>query len=178
VLLVVSGTGAAAQEASGRIEGVATIAARLTSPRQRVRVYRDPGGPPVRPAGEHPFSGVVVSLESTPALRGQARGPLRHAMRQRDERFLPHVLAVAAGATVDFPIHADMRGFVPVFDHSFYTVPDADGRFALAGVPAGDYELVLWHERIRPVRIPVRVTAGGVAEVRVALPVIEAPAEP
>ena len=57
-------------------------------------------------------------------------------------------------------IHADMSAVVLVLDNPFFTKPGPDGRFALADVPPGDYVLVAWHERIKPVRQRVKVVAG------------------
>lgn len=58
------------------------------------------------------FSGVVVSLEpfSAPA---PALKPGRARMIQKDKTFVPHVLAVPAGATVDFP------NYDPIFHNAF-----------------------------------------------------------
>jgi plastocyanin len=57
------------------------------------------------------YSGVVVSLsplDSTPNL------PPAHAtIRQKDKTFLPHILAITAGTTVDFP-NED-----PIFHNAF-----------------------------------------------------------
>jgi plastocyanin len=72
-------------------------------------------------------------------------------------------------------IHADMSAYVLVFDHPYFVVPDAEGRFAFEGVPAGEYQLVAWHERIRPFTMPVRVDAGQTATVQVRIPVPDAP---
>jgi plastocyanin len=46
---------------------------------------------------------AVVYLESAPATALEARDPVRGRMDQRNETFLPHVLAVDAGTLVDFP---------------------------------------------------------------------------
>jgi len=42
--------------------------------------------------------------------------------------------------------HVWMNGEVMVVSHPYYAVTDADGRFELTDVPAGQYELVAWHE--------------------------------
>jgi plastocyanin len=56
------------------------------------------------------FSGVVVWLEpaSVPSLK-----PARATMSQKDKTFLPHVLAVTTGTTVDFP------NYDPIFHNAF-----------------------------------------------------------
>jgi plastocyanin len=41
--------------------------------------------------------------------------------------------------------HSAMRAWIFVFDHPFYQVTQTDGRFRLAGMPAGEYELELAH---------------------------------
>jgi plastocyanin len=46
---------------------------------------------------------AVVYLESAPRGAFDAREPVRLRMDQRNETFMPHVLAVATGTTVDFP---------------------------------------------------------------------------
>ena len=215
--------GLAQSAAAGRIEGVASISTRLTNPRQRVRVYAEPGtAPEAPPAAEHPFAGVVIALETTPALRQLTRAPATASMAQRAERFVPHVLAIGAGSAVEFPnqdpiyhnvfslsstrsfdlgryargehksvrfqrsgvvqvfchIHADMSAYILVHDHSFYTMPDSTGRFTLDNVPPGDYYLVAWHERVRPIRVAVRVDAGRTVATRVLIPLTDPPATP
>jgi plastocyanin len=45
----------------------------------------------------------VVYLESAPALAFPDPEPQRATMDQRNETFVPHVLAVTVGTTVDFP---------------------------------------------------------------------------
>ncbi|HYH68191.1 MAG TPA: hypothetical protein VD866_26090 [Urbifossiella sp.] len=39
-------------------------------------------------------------------------------------------------------------GVVRVFEHPYYAVTDADGRFELKNAPAGKYRLVTWHEKV------------------------------
>jgi plastocyanin len=43
-------------------------------------------------------------------------------------------------------IHPWMKGWVRVFDHPYYAVTDADGRFEIKLVPPGNAQLVGWHE--------------------------------
>jgi len=58
------------------------------------------------------FSGVAVWL-STPGKTG-ARAPKRRAlMEQKDKKFIPHVLVIETGTTVDFP------NLDPIFHNAF-----------------------------------------------------------
>jgi len=139
------------------------------------------------------YSGVVLWL--TPA--GSPAPPLtprRVTMAQDNKRFVPHVLAISVGSTVDFPnhdaifhnafsnfsgqpfdvglyppkttqsvtfthagivrvfcnIHATMSAIIAVLSTPWYTVTPADGRFAIANVPPGEYGLNIFHERALP----------------------------
>ena len=59
-------------------------------------------------------------------------------------------------------IHPRMTGYVVVIRTPYYAQAGEDGRFAIAGVPAGSYLLHVWHDRaaIVPGR-PVVVSAAG-----------------
>jgi plastocyanin len=72
-------------------------------------------------------------------------------------------------------IHADMSGVVVVLPNRYYAIPDSAGRYTLRDVPPGDYTMVGWHERTKPVQHRVRVTAGGTAQVNFKLPLGSTP---
>jgi plastocyanin len=155
----------------------------------------------------------VVYLESAPALAFPDPEPQRATMDQRNETFVPHVLAITVGTTVDFPnsdntyhnvfslraprfdlgryaagrsksvrfdrpgivrvfceIHSHMSAFILVFNHRYFAVTAADGRYQIGRVPAGRYTLVAWNEgairESRPVVIP---EDGGAVEADFAL---------
>lgn len=57
-------------------------------------------------------------------------------------------------------IHSDMSAVVLVLDDPHFTTPNESGHFTLADVPPGEYTLVAWHERIRPIQRTIRVVAG------------------
>lgn len=67
-------------------------------------------------------------------------------------------------------IHADMSAVVLVLQNAFFVTPGADGKYSLEGVPPGEYVLVAWHERIKPVKRTVRIAAGQVATVAFDIP--------
>ena len=46
---------------------------------------------------------------------------------------------------VDCVFHSNMRAWIFVFDHPYFMLTQADGRFRLADVPAGKYELEMAH---------------------------------
>jgi hypothetical protein len=43
-------------------------------------------------------------------------------------------------------IHPWMSGYVRIFDHPYYAVTDADGKFEIKNAPVGKYRVVYWHE--------------------------------
>jgi plastocyanin len=204
---------------SGRLEGIARISSRLTASKMRVRVSSEPGdlGPPPPPA-EDPFANIVLYLEDAPALTAATSAPAGlPAMRQHDERFTPHVLAVPAGSTISFPnddpiyhnvfslsrartfdlgrypkgetkslrfdragvvqvfchIHADMSGYILVLPNRYFVTPDSTGRFVLDDIPPGQYLLVAWHDRIKPIVTPLRVTSGQTTTLDLSIPLTE-----
>jgi hypothetical protein len=67
-------------------------------------------------------------------------------------------------------IHSDMRATVYVLRNPFFAVPDSSGRYALPPLPPGEYTLVAWHERIRPIARRVQVRAGATTTVDLAIP--------
>jgi plastocyanin len=207
---------APARRATGRIEGTVEISTSLSSRRPQFRIYAEPGAgmtPPAPPrdpiAAE--LHNVVVYLDGDMGRAGESSPHGRVA--QRDERFVPHVLPVRQGTTVDFPneddfyhnvfslsgkgfdlgrypkgqsrtvtfdragtvqvfchIHSDMSAVVLVLSNPFFATPDDSHHFAIDDVPEGDYTIVGWHERIKPVTRRVHVTAGQTTSVDFNIP--------
>jgi plastocyanin len=67
-------------------------------------------------------------------------------------------------------IHSDMSAIVLVLDNGYFAVPDGDGRYSIPNLPPGEYTLVAWHERIRPIVHPLRLEPGQVARVDFTIP--------
>jgi hypothetical protein len=108
-LLFLSLATAAEAQGTGSVDGSVTLSRALAARRVRFRIYSDPGKgstPPSQPAPElkDEYPNVVVYLERNDALSNAPdRHPQRPTMRQHDERFIPHVLPILRGTTVDFP---------------------------------------------------------------------------
>lgn len=45
-------------------------------------------------------------------------------------------------------VHPWMRAYVSVLRHPFFSVTGEDGRFAISGLPPGEYTLAVWHEKL------------------------------
>ena len=57
-------------------------------------------------------------------------------------------------------IHSDMSAIVLVLANPFFASPDESHRFVIDDVPEGDYTIVGWHERIKPITRRIHVAAG------------------
>jgi plastocyanin len=212
---------APATPATGRIEGSVVLSPALSVRKPRIRLYGDygPGAipPPAKPASNE-FANVVIYLDSVPGAADTTGRAASLTMKQHDETFVPHVLAVVRGSTVEFPnddpvfhnvfslsgartfdlgrypkgtsksvkfdrsgivqvfchIHSDMSAVVLVLDNPFFTTP-ANGHYAIDGVPPGDYRVIAWHERIRPIERRLHVDAGKAVTLDLNIPI---PMEP
>ena len=155
----------------------------------------------------------VVYLESAPRAAFEAADPGHAVMDQRNETFVPHLLAITTGTTVDFPnsdriyhnvfslsktrtfdlgryavgrsqsvrfdrpgivrvfcdIHSHMNAFILVFNHRFFAVTDADGRYHIENIPPGTYNVVAWNEGLASEPRAASVPDGGSAELDFAL---------
>jgi plastocyanin len=68
-------------------------------------------------------------------------------------------------------IHSHMTASIMVFDHPYFTMPAADGSFAIDDLPAGTYAVSAWHERIGESTQPVTIETGRTAVLQFALPI-------
>ena len=57
-------------------------------------------------------------------------------------------------------VHPWMRAYIGVFTHPFFSVTAADGKFTIAGLDAGTYEISAWHERLGTQTASVTVTGS------------------
>jgi plastocyanin len=62
-------------------------------------------------------------------------------------------------------VHAWMRTYIAVLDHPFFAVTKPDGKFTFKDVPAGDYEIAVWHETLGEKTQAVQAAPGGSATV-------------
>ena len=60
--------------------------------------------------------------------------------------------------------HKWMKAYVFVMDHPYFAITDAQGRFRIAGLPAGEYTLEAWHEDFGKQQATITVGVNGAAE--------------
>jgi len=182
---------------------LAAVTASAGTVRGRVQLV-DKGGKPAADASD-----AVVWVEG-PKARPR---PASARVLMKDKTFVPRVVVVPVGGSVEFPnedpvfhnvfsvsgvnrfdldlykrprsgswtfqapglvrvycnIHPQMSAFVLVRDNPFWARVSADGRFAIEGVPAGDWTLRAWHERSGEASAPALVPAEGELDVPLTL---------
>jgi plastocyanin len=209
----VGGSGAADAwlQGNGAIRGRLEIRRTARPPERRPDVTA-PGAPGPRDLPDTRRG--VVYLETAPRGAFEERETGRAIMDQRNETFVPHVLAVTVGTVVDFPnsdktyhnvfsllkaksfdlgryaagrsksvrfdrpgivrvfcdIHSHMSAFVLVFSHPFFDVTDAEGRFRLDQIPAGNYTVIGWYDGEPRASRAVTVAGGGVVDLDLVVP--------
>lgn len=79
------------------------------------------------------------------------------------------VFARAGLVRVYCNVHHSMFGYVLVLDTPFHTRADAAGRFRLEGLPAGEGELVVFHDRGAPLKQAISVGESSTIELKLDL---------
>lgn len=57
-------------------------------------------------------------------------------------------------------VHPWMNTWVRVMSHPYFDVTEADGKFKIAGLPAGKYEVEFWHEKLGAKTQSVEIADG------------------
>jgi plastocyanin len=66
-------------------------------------------------------------------------------------------------------VHPEMEAFIIVLDTPYFAVTDKAGKFTIKGVPAGDYTLVAWSEKLKKAEQAVTVESGKSTTVDITL---------
>jgi plastocyanin len=198
---------------SASIRGTVRIESKIQSKSLALNLYSRRGSSATNKKPQPPpneLQNVILYLEGRfpDSFEPPEKSPV---VLQADETFVPHVLPVIRGTTVNFPngdpffhnvfslssaknfdlgrypkhqvrsvrfdrpgivkvfchIHSHMSAVVLVFDHPYFATANAEGKFEIENLPPGNYELVAWHERLKPRNQSVTLRAG--AETRVDL---------
>ena len=122
---------------TGSLEGTVTLGPELNSRRIRFSLYPDvrPQALPAPGGSAAETTNVVVFLETSAPLAGAAASrPASQTMQQISQSFLPHVLPVLKGTTVEFP-NGD-----PIY-HNVFSLSKA-ASFDLGRYPRGNSRVV------------------------------------
>jgi hypothetical protein len=63
--------------------------------------------------------------------------------------------------SVKCEVHPWMQAWVGAFDHPFFAVTDGMGAYAIEGLPAGSYELEMWHPALGAQTVKAVVNDGA-----------------
>jgi hypothetical protein len=72
-------------------------------------------------------------------------------------------------------VHPWMAAYVGVVAHPYFAVTPADGTFAFAGLPPGDYTVEVWHETLGRASGRVTLPPAGDVTAGLALPTLPSP---
>jgi plastocyanin len=108
------------------------------------------------------FEPHVVVLQTGQTLVAKNSSPITHNMVMKGVKNEYNDL-IPAGRSLTYPVgeklvphyspvklscgaHLWMEGVGWIFDHPYYTVTDAEGKFEIPLAPSGEQNLVIWHE--------------------------------
>jgi len=142
----------------------------------------EPANPQAVKAPEKPFEMVTRRKELVPRLLVIPRGS--KVRFPNEDPILHNVFSVSAPNQFDFGlveqgpgkekrfehpglvrvycnVHHDMVAYILVLATPFHATPDANGEFALLGLPRGPGKLTVWHEQADPWTMSVDLPQKG-----------------
>ena len=145
-------------------------------------VYFEPANPQAVKAPEKPFEMVTRRKELVPRLLVIPRGS--KVRFPNEDPILHNVFSVSTPNQFDLGlyqrgpgkekrfeqpglvrvycnVHHDMVAYILVLDTPLHATPDANGEFALLGLPRGPGKLTVWHEQADPWTMSVDLPQKG-----------------
>ncbi len=107
------------------------------------------------------FEPHALALREGQTLVGKNSSPIAHNMNWTggndnpgNNKLIPaggeikidDLVASPSVVSVSCNIHPWMKAWVRVFNHPYYAVTDADGKFEIKNAPAGKYNVVIWQD--------------------------------
>lgn len=160
----------------------------------------------VKATGVKNNGNAVIYIDRIEGKKFEAPKESAH-MDQKNLTFIPHVLPILAGTTVEYlnsddvmhnvfspdqcvekfnlgtwpkgksrsytfekpgcisvmlcNVHPEMEAYVLVVETPYFAVSAKDGSYVIKNVPAGKYELKIWHEKLKGSSVSVDVPGGG-----------------
>jgi plastocyanin len=110
--------------------------------------------------------GLLHNVHALPKANAPFNQAMPAAVKETTQKFTK--------AEAPFPIKCDvhpwMQSYMAVYDHPFFAVTGKDGKFSIAGVPAGTYTVEAWHEKLGVRTAQVTVGAGKPVDIKFAAP--------
>jgi plastocyanin len=113
-------------------------------------------------------------LNSDPTLHNvhavaASAGGFNAAMPLRGQKITKRFSAPELFVRMKCDVHPWMEAHAAVFDHPFFAITGADGRFSIAGLPAGTYTVGVAHPVLGTVDQTVELAEGGKAALKFTL---------
>jgi plastocyanin len=88
--------------------------------------------------------GILHNVHSLPKVNPQFNKPMPATLKETTTTFTkPEPIF-----QIKCDVHPWMTAYVGVFTHPFFSVTGKDGKFTIAGLDPGTYEITAWHERL------------------------------
>lgn len=100
--------------------------------------------------------GILHNVHTLPKVNAQKNMAMPPNRKETTETFSKE----EAVFDVKCDVHPWMKSYISVSSHPFFAVTGKDGKFSIANLPAGTYELEAWHERLGTQKSSVTVGAS------------------
>jgi plastocyanin len=101
--------------------------------------------------------GVLHNVHSLPKVNPQFNKPMPPTLKETTTTFAKPEPVFE----IKCDVHPWMRAYIGVFEHPFFATTTADGKFTIANLEPGTYEITAWHERLGTQKATVKVGASG-----------------
>lgn len=96
-------------------------------------------------------------------------GRFNAAMPMKGQKITKRFNAPEVFVRMKCDVHPWMEAHVAVFDHPFFAVTGADGKFSIGGLPAGSYTIGIAHPSVGQLEQTLKISEDAAAEVDVTL---------
>jgi len=88
--------------------------------------------------------GILHNVHALPKVNQQFNMAMPASRTEAIEEFAK----VEGMFVIKCDVHPWMKAYVEVMSHPFFDVTESDGKFALTDLPAGTYDIEIWHEKL------------------------------
>jgi len=88
--------------------------------------------------------GILHNVHALPSINKQFNVAMPASRTEAIEEFAK----VEGMFVIKCDVHPWMKAYVEVMSHPFFDVTESDGKFVIGGLPAGTYEIEIWHEKL------------------------------
>ena len=100
--------------------------------------------------------GILHNVHSLPKVNPQFNKPMPPTLKETTTTFAKPEPVF----NIKCDVHPWMSAYIGVFTHPFFAVTGSDGKFTIANLEPGTYEITAWHERLGPQTASVTVGAS------------------